>query len=297
MAAARAQLEDGLRGTPNDPALLRSRGILAWATGHPGASVRDLRRASVLDPRSPTILATLAAVHYNLRQLEEAEVANRLALALDSLNLGQIQLRALLHAARGDVAAARASLTQVPAILDQATLIAFVASYGGYPWLLSEPQQEALLKLRSSAFDGPGLWALTLAGALVQRGERMKAGAYADTAVTFFREALLEQADRPVTQVLYGLALAWVGDSSAAHRVADQVRRLAPLAADSGLNWNENRGAAWIYASIGAKDEAIALLDSLLRYPGALTPGFLRVDRSWDPLRSDPRFQRLLTIR
>jgi hypothetical protein len=44
---------------------------------------------------------------------------------------------------------------------------------------------------------------------------------------------------------------------------------------------------------VGDHAAAIATLDSLLRRPYFLTPGWLRVDPTWNRLRGDPAFDRL----
>ena len=50
---------------------------------------------------------------------------------------------------------------------------------------------------------------------------------------------------------------------------------------------------AQIEAQVGDVDAAIAALPHLLEVPAGLTPGLLRLDPYWDPLRKDPRFQKL----
>jgi serine/threonine-protein kinase len=42
-------------------------------------------------------------------------------------------------------------------------------------------------------------------------------------------------------------------------------------------------------------DRALPLLEHALRVPGVevLTTAYLRLDPSWDPIRNDPRFQKL----
>lgn len=54
---------------------------------------------------------------------------------------------------------------------------------------------------------------------------------------------------------------------------------------------------AQIYPTLGKADEAIPILKRWIQTPSStgITPMFLRIDPSWDPIRDDPRFQELLT--
>ncbi len=51
---------------------------------------------------------------------------------------------------------------------------------------------------------------------------------------------------------------------------------------------------AQIQARFGQTDAAIAALPHLLQVPAGLTIANLKLDPFWDPLRKDPRFQKLL---
>jgi len=48
-------------------------------------------------------------------------------------------------------------------------------------------------------------------------------------------------------------------------------------------------------AQLGETDEALNMIKELLEKPGeeSLTPAYLRLDPLWDPIRNDPRFQKL----
>ena len=60
---------------------------------------------------------------------------------------------------------------------------------------------------------------------------------------------------------------------------------------------------ALIYARTDEPDQALNLIERLLTVPGAVTQVFdasmtvsdLRVRWQWDPLRKDPRFQKILS--
>lgn len=56
-------------------------------------------------------------------------------------------------------------------------------------------------------------------------------------------------------------------------------------------------GMARIHTMLGQTDEAVTLLDSLLKLPaGLITPEYLKIAPEYDPLRGNPRFELLLSL-
>ena len=51
---------------------------------------------------------------------------------------------------------------------------------------------------------------------------------------------------------------------------------------------------ARIYMLVGEPEKALDQLEPLLRIPYYLSPGWLRIDPTFDPLRSNPRFKKLV---
>ena len=94
---------------------------------------------------------------------------------------------------------------------------------------------------------------------------------------------------------LLGVAYAWLGDATSA--VAEGEKGMA-MKATSENPFDGPKGEefmARIYAILGDADHAVPILERLLKKPYAepITPGLLRIQPTWDRIRSDPRFQEL----
>jgi TolB-like protein/Flp pilus assembly protein TadD len=99
-----------------------------------------------------------------------------------------------------------------------------------------------------------------------------------------------------------GLLYAYLGRRNEALREGEKAVELVPVSADAidGHHWLCN--LALIHARVGDISKAIAMIESLLRQPGCVSPlneasltlWDLRLRWQWDPLRKDPRFQKIL---
>ncbi len=69
---------------------------------------------------------------------------------------------------------------------------------------------------------------------------------------------------------------------------------LVPLTKDAMTGPELLRNLAIIYAWTGEKDLALQQLEEVVRIPGPISYGQLRLHPWWDPLRDDPRFEKLV---
>ena len=126
-----------------------------------------------------------------------------------------------------------------------------------------------------------------------------KAGMSADARATYeltIREIKPSPATTvPVDQAFLPCALAQayagLGDKEKALAAAREA--ISDYQDDSLSKPQAETVLAQIQAQVGDVDAAIAALPHLLEVPAGLTPGLLRLDPYWDPLRKDPRFQKL----
>jgi TolB-like protein/tRNA A-37 threonylcarbamoyl transferase component Bud32/tetratricopeptide (TPR) repeat protein len=291
-AQAEEQLALALRAAPKDPPTLRAAAGLESSLGRWDAAVAHLELAQRLDPRVPpgSLLRTLI----RLRRYPEALTVGRTALALAPLDLNLIENVAMVHLAEGDLEGARQVIRSAPATLSQSALVAQFANYFDLMWVLDESQQQLLLRLPPSAFDGDRpTWAGVLAQEYALRGDRARSRAYADTARQGLERQLRASPGDAQLHTFLGLMLAYLGRKADAIREGEQGLAMLPISKDANNGPYMQHQLVRIYLIVGEKDKALDALEPLLRVPYNLSPGWLRIDPNFASLRGDPRFERL----
>jgi serine/threonine-protein kinase len=280
---------------PNSVEALAGSVSIARSQGRRDAALAYQRQAQILSPRSVSVALHLVENLLWLRRYPEALEASDRALRLAPTSFEGLEFRAMIFLAQGDLAGARAVIRTAPKEIDPAVLVAHFACYYERFWVLDDAQQQFLLRLTPEALDGNRAdWALCLAQTHALRGDRAKARAYADSGRTAVEAQLTESPDDPQLRVSLGVALAHLGRRAEAVREGNRAVALVPVAKDAVLGSYLQHQLARIYILVGDHEKALDQLEPLLKMSYFLSPGWLQIDPTFDPLRGDRRFQQLV---
>ena len=133
------------------------------------------------------------------------------------------------------------------------------------------------------------------------QGNRDAAMASFEAARPAMEAESLSQPQDSLRHARLGLLYAYIGRKADAVREGERAVQLVPISADAYDGPQRLSNLALIHARVGDNDTAISMIESLLRKPGcvsfygaSLALADLRLRWQWDPLRNDPRFQKIL---
>ena len=295
-ARALEQYTKGLKLVPGDADLLRGLGLVQQGLGEWDQAVQSLRRSWSLDPRSPATANVLGGMLLWTRRYGEALTTLDQALALSPGSLEIRENKAMVYLAQGDLAQARRFLAEPPSGIELSNFVAYISTYWDLYWALDSTQRALVKRLTPAAFDGDaGFWGLALAGAYEVDGDRRRAAAYGDSARAAFEQQLKVTPEDPARNVLLGVALAYMGKKDDAIRAGERGLALQPIKQDGSNGPYNQHQLARIFILLGEPEKALGQLEPLLKIPYYLSPGWLRIDPTFDPIRKHPRFQKLLS--
>jgi len=284
--------EGALRRLPNSAFVLEQMAHLERRLGQFDVAQKHYQAAAQLDPRNIGVLLTLADSFQTVRRFDEARAVFDRAVEMSPGNEAALSAMASSLQTQGQVKEAAEVLAKAPANSKDEGLTMTRAIQLYYERRFDEAIAQIQQNTPATVATDPRI--LTLLG-LCQKltGKDDEARATFTRAVT----AMKPTPDSAVVVDARNLPcyLAWVyAGLGEKEKALEQARHaIADYDSDALAKPFAETALAIVQAQTGDIDSAISALPHLLEVPNGETVGDLRINPLWDPLRKDPRFEKL----
>src|SRR5262249_33902408 len=154
-------------------------------------------------------------------------------------------------------------------------------------WLFDDAEQSRALQLTPDAFDQDrGSWGIGRAEIYHLRHDAHGTAIYADSARIALEEQTRGNPEDGQRRALLGVAVAYMGRKAEAIREGQRGVELLPVSRDGFIGPYVQLQLVRIYLLTGEPALALDQLEPLLQVPFYLSPGWLRLDPTFDPIRS-----------
>jgi serine/threonine-protein kinase len=297
---ALAELEIARRTLPNDPRIFEFTGYIARRRGQHEEGLRNLQRAVELDPRNFSTLQQLAISYQILRHYAE-EIATEdrvLSIKPDDPETKATRARALLDW-KADTRPLRQTIDEIrsknPGATQSVADVWFICALAERDGAGAEM---ALTALGDATFgDARTLFSAAFGRGLLARMMKDENKAHSAFAAVRAEQEKIVQAQPDYGPAVCILALidAGLGRKEEALREIRHAVELMPVTKDASSGAAMIEYSAIVAAWVGEKDLALEHLAQAARLPGFLSYGRLKLLPWWDPLRGDPRFEKIVT--
>jgi len=296
---ALAEVAIAQRGLPNDASVFSLPAYVTRRQGHWEQCTRNLERAVELDPRNVWLLNDTAWTYQFFRHFPEATAAWDRVLTVAPGDPAMRVSRALVDLeSRADTQPGHEIIQRI--VTEDPSAVDAIAEQWLYLALCRRDAAETASALASLPPEG-----------IIRRDLRMPRSFFAglaararsdatgaETAFTAARiemeKIMREQPDYAQVLCVLGMSDAALGHKEDAIREGRRAVELLPVTKDAMAGRAVLTNLAIIYAWTGEKDLALKQLEDLLPNYGLLSYGQLRLHPFWDPLRGDPRFEKLV---
>src|SRR6266487_1325274 len=300
------QFDIAARLSPSDGDIARLIAAIKRRQGKWKESLEEYERVAKLDPQNPNTVRELIFTNTAMRRWPEAArwVEQLRAMAPASI-ISKIQRGYVEFWWKGDTGLLKSLLNQMAPGVDPDGSVTSVR------WDVAMLDRDYAAARR--AIDVSTVKELSYTGeastpraffegciALAQ-GDIVGAQNYFQGAQPVFEDAVKEAPSTAIRHANLGWLYAFMGRKEDAIREGRRAVELKPESKDAVDGVIVNCYLALIYARVGEKDLAFPLLERLLKTPGAvdsvdysITTNDLKHRWEWDPIRSDPRFQKLV---
>ena len=302
-AAALEQYTIALTALPNNVEVLLDTARIYRRQGRWREAIAGFEHARNLNPLVEP--AELVRTYWMVRDWQAAAAATKRNLArmpdapYPRIGLAQIEVVAHL-----DLAAAKTQLREIPAGVDpdgDVTLANWNLSMLERDWATAE---KCLADFQSDEFLDAGPKSFYQAQTALARGDVELARILFEKVRPVLENDVRDHPDDVGYHSRLGIIYGYMDRKADAIREGRRAVELCPESTDAVEGAQRVYELALIYTLTGEIDQALTLIERLLRTPGAtsrpsfydggITQAELRLRWQWDPLRNDPRFQKIL---
>jgi serine/threonine protein kinase/Flp pilus assembly protein TadD len=297
-------LEQAYQLLPNDSRIPQALAYVERRRGNWDNSERYFNAAEKLDPRNASLLSQHARSYICLRQFPEALAKLEQILNIAPDDIDTLVLKARIAQAQGDLPRASTLLAPLRLGADYANALEtqiYQAILESRPAEVIAQLKEILAKPDQALGYYNGELRFWLGWAQEVAGDHDGARESWNQARTELEPFLKEQPENFVLMGDLALTYMGLGDKAAALTLAESAIAMFPTDKDALTGPRPLDILARVAARVGDPDRAISTLEKLLSVPyeaplaanPPLTPALLRLDPMFEPLRKDPRFQKL----
>jgi TolB-like protein/tRNA A-37 threonylcarbamoyl transferase component Bud32/Tfp pilus assembly protein PilF len=296
---ALTELKAAQRTLPNDARIFRMMGYIERRQGHWQESMQNLERSRYLDPRNTETLQQIALSYGVLRRYAEEKSVLDSALAIEPNDIStKVALAAVPFHWKADTGALHQTIDSVAG-----------ANTGGcssaadeaLSCALAERDVSATKSVLNTIGDTPLTDYSVHLNRLIIEGVIARMTGNGDDARAIFNAARAQQEKTVQAEPNYGPALcvlglidAGLGRREEALREARRAVELVSVEKDALVGPTMIKYLAMIAAWTGDKDLACEQLAIAVRPPSTISYGQLKLLPCWDPLRGDPRFEKIV---
>ena len=295
---ALAEFEIAKRDLPNEADAYTAIAAIQRRQGKWAESNANFEKSASLNPKDASVLFNFGMNYMAQREFEAADKLFDRAIAADPQSFAARGIKcALAIAWKGDIGFAEKQVALIPPGYDPDGLVTSARI-----WILTLQRKfgealQVVAQFRGETLmipdKGPCPKSFVEGILYLHLGDKEKARAALEQARIVAERLVHDAPDDPGRHAQLGAALAGLDRKEDAISEGKKAVELLPESQDAFDGPQVTTALAEIYAWVGEHDEAFRLLDHLLTVPGGLTVPTLKVDPVWDPLRNDPRFQKL----
>jgi serine/threonine protein kinase/Tfp pilus assembly protein PilF len=301
-------LEQAFQLLPNDSRVPQALAYVERRRGNWDNSDAYFNAAEKLDPRNVNLLSQHARSYICLRRFPEALAKLEQILNITPDDIDTLVLKARIAQAEGDLPRASALLAPLRLGADYANALetqVYEAILESRPATVIAQLKEILAKPDQALGYYNGELRFWLGWAQEVAGDNDGARDSWTQARSELEPYLKEQPQNFILMGDLALTNMALGESATALSLAERALAMFPIDKDALSGPRPLDILARVAARIGDPDRAISTLEKLLSIPyeaplaanPPLTPALLRLDPMFEPLRKDPRFQRLANAR